>query len=248
MLELKGINCHYAKVHVLHDVSLTVNDGEVVSIIGPNAAGKTTTLRVISGLKRASSGMLRYLGEDAMDLPPFERVRRGLVLVPEGRQLFPKFTVLDNLLMGAYQRPDRNALAADLDGVYELFPRLGERRRQRAGSLSGGEQQMLAIGRGLMSRPRCLLLDEPSLGLAPIVVTEIARTIRQLASRGLTILLVEQNAAMALELADRAYVLESGRVSLHGKAAELRETDVVKSLYLGADGRAGGRGSFGAGQ
>jgi len=234
VLELRAINCHYAKDHVLHDVNLTVNGGEVVSIIGPNDAGKTTMLRVISGLKPPSGGTLRYLGEDATGLPAFERVRRGLVLVPEGRQIFPRFTVLENLLMGAYQRADRDALGPDLARVYELFPRLRERRGQRAGSLSGGEQQMLAIGRGLMARPRCLLLDEPSLGLAPIVVTEIARTIRALAAGGLTLVLVEQNAAMALELADRAYVLESGHVSLEGSAAELRQTDVVRKLYLGA--------------
>jgi branched-chain amino acid transport system ATP-binding protein len=234
MLELTRVNCHYAKVHVLHDVSVSVNRGEIVSMIGPNAAGKTTTLRVTAGLKPLSSGSIRYLDQDITRLLPFQRVERGLVLVPEGRQIFPKFTVLDNLRMGAYQRADRHALQAELDEVYCMFPRLAERRRQRAGSLSGGEQQMLAIGRGLMARPRCLLLDEPSLGLAPIIVSEIAGTIRQLATRGLTILLVEQNAAMALELADRAYLLESGRVSLHGTATELRETDVVRRLYLGA--------------
>jgi branched-chain amino acid transport system ATP-binding protein len=234
MLELDRINCRYAKVHVLHDLCVTVNRGEIVSMIGPNAAGKTTTLRVMAGLTPPSAGAIRYLGEDITRLPPFERVRRGLVLVPEGRQIFPKFSVLDNLRMGAYQRADRGALGADLDTVYSLFPRLAERRHQRGGSLSGGEQQMLAIGRGLMARPRCLLLDEPSLGLAPIIVSEIARTIRALAAGGLTIMLVEQNAAMALELADRAYLLESGHVSLHGTAAELRRTDVVRTLYLGA--------------
>jgi branched-chain amino acid transport system ATP-binding protein len=234
MLELKRIDCHYAKVHVLHGVSLAVNRGEIVSMIGPNAAGKTTTLRVMAGLKQPSAGQVRYLGEDITRLLPFERVQRGLVLVPEGRQIFPKFTVLDNLRMGAYQRPDRGALDGDLESVYGLFPRLRERLEQRAGSLSGGEQQMLAIGRGLMARPKCLLLDEPSLGLAPIIVSEIARTIRELASRGLTIMLVEQNAAMALDLADRAYLLESGHISLHGTAAELQKTDVVRKLYLGA--------------
>src|SRR6266567_1445281 len=197
MLELEGIDCHYAKVHVLRGVSLVVNRGEIVSMIGPNAAGKTTTLRVMAGLKQPSAGRIRYLGEDITRLLPFERVRRGLVLVPEGRQIFPKFTVLDNLRMGAYQRPDRGAIDGDLESVYELFPRLRERRDQRGGSLSGGEQQMLAIGRGLMAQPKSLLLDEPSLGLAPIVVSEIARTIRELASRGLTIMLVERNAAMA---------------------------------------------------
>jgi branched-chain amino acid transport system ATP-binding protein len=234
MLELDRIDCYYAKVHVLHDVSLKVDRGEIVCIIGPNAAGKTTTLRVIAGLKEASAGHVRYLGEDITRLLPFERVERGLVLVPEGRQIFPKFTVLDNLRMGAYQRPDRGDIGGDLEEVYELFPRLRERVQQRGGSLSGGEQQMLAIGRGLMAKPKCLLLDEPSLGLAPIIVSEIARIIRELAGRGLTIVLVEQNAAMALELADHAYLLESGHVSLRGTAAELQRTDVVRKLYLGA--------------
>jgi branched-chain amino acid transport system ATP-binding protein len=233
MLELDRIDCHYAKVHVLHGVSLEVAGGEIVCIIGPNAAGKTTTLRVVAGLKEPSSGHVRYRGEDITGLLPFERVERGLVLVPEGRQIFPKFTVLDNLRMGAYQRADRGDIGGDLERVYELFPRLRERLQQRGGSLSGGEQQMLAIGRGLMAQPKCLLLDEPSLGLAPIIVSEIARTIRELAGRGLTIVLVEQNAAMALELADRAYLLESGHVSLHGTAAELQRTDVVRKLYLG---------------
>src|SRR6266542_4311906 len=234
MLELDRVDCHYAKVHVLHAVSLFVSQGEIVSMIGPNAAGKTTTLRVTAGLKAPSAGRVRYLGNDITPLLPFERVERGLVLVPEGRQIFPKFTVLDNLRMGAYHRADRRDIGGDLQNVYELFPRLRERLEQRGGSLAGGEQQMLAIGRGLMARPRCLLLDEPSLGLAPIIVSEIARTIRELASRGLTIVLVEQNAAMALELADRAYLLESGHVSRHGTAAELQRTDVVRKLYLGA--------------
>jgi branched-chain amino acid transport system ATP-binding protein len=234
MLELDRIDCHYAKVHVLHGVSLEVASGEIVCIIGPNAAGKTTTLRVVAGLKEPSAGRVRYRGEDITRLLPFERVERGLVLVPEGRQIFPKFTVLDNLRMGAYQRADRGDIGGDLERVYELFPRLRERLQQRGGSLSGGEQQMLAIGRGLMAKPKCLLLDEPSLGLAPIIVSEIARIIRELAGHGLTIVLVEQNAAMALELADRAYLLESGHVSLSGTAAELQRTDVVRKLYLGA--------------
>ena len=233
MLELQAIDCHYAKVHVLRGVSLRVEEGEIVSIVGPNAAGKTTTLRTIAGLKAPSRGRVSFLGRDVTALPAFERVRSGLVLVPEGRQIFPKFTVLQNLLMGAYQRADRGRLDGDLGVLYDLFPRLRERRDQRAGSLSGGEQQMLAIARGLMARPRCLLLDEPSLGLAPIIVAEIGRAIRTLARRGLTILLVEQNAAMALELADRAYVLESGHVSLEGPAASLASTDVVRKLYLG---------------
>jgi branched-chain amino acid transport system ATP-binding protein len=234
MLELDDIHCHYAKVHVLRGVTLRVREREIVAIVGPNAAGKTTTLRTVAGLKAPSRGAVRYLDRDVTALPAFERVRRGLVLVPEGRQIFPKFTVLENLRMGAYQRADRNALDGDLEAAYELFPRLRERHTQRAGSLSGGEQQMLAIARGLMARPKCLLLDEPSLGLAPIVVTEIGHTIRRLAERGLTILLVEQNAALALELADRVYVLESGHVSVEGRAAELAKTDMVRKLYLGA--------------
>src|ERR1700682_6382036 len=187
MLELDRVNCRYAKVHVLHDVSITVERGEIVCIIGPNAAGKTTTLRVIAGLKEPSAGHIRYLTEDITRLLPFERVERGLVLVPEGRQIFPKFTVLDNLKMGAYQRADRGAIGGDLENVYELFPRLRERLQQRGGPLAGRDEQMLAIGRGLRAKPKCLLLDEPSLGLAPIIVSEIARTIRELASRGLTI-------------------------------------------------------------
>src|SRR5262244_806999 len=210
MLALDRIDCHYAKVHVLHGVSLEVAAGEIVCIIGPNAAGKTTTLRVVAGLKEPSAGHVRYRGEDITGLLPFERVERGLVLVPEGRQIFPKFSVLDNLRMGAYQRADRGDIGGDLERVCTVFPRLRERLQQRGGSLSGGEQQMLAIG------------------------SEIARIIRELAGQGLTIVLVEQNAAMALELADRAYLLESGHVSLHGTAAELQRTDVVRKLYLGA--------------
>src|SRR6202162_1625544 len=180
MLELGRIDCDYAKVHVVHDVSLRVDSGEIVCIIGPNAAGKTTTLRVIAGLKEPSAGHVRYEGENITRLLPFERVERGLVLVPEGRQIFPKFTVLDNLKMGAYQRPDRGAIGGDLESVYELFPRLRERLQQRGGSLSGGEQQMLAIGRGLMAKPKCLLLDEPSLGLAPLILSEIQQVQRAL--------------------------------------------------------------------
>ena len=239
LIEVQKVNKSFRigerqELSVLEQVDFRMYPGEIVAILGPNAAGKTTTLRVIAGLKAPTTGAVRYRGEDITGRQPFERVRRGLVLVPEGRQIFPKFTVADNLLIGAYQRADRGALDGDLAMLYELFPRLAERRWQKGGSLSGGEQQMLAIARGLMARPRCLLLDEPSLGLAPIVVAEISRTVRKLAARGLTIVLVEQNAAMALDLADRAYVLESGRVSLHGDAPKLRETDVVKRLYLGA--------------
>lgn len=233
MLEFEGVNVHYGKNHVLKDVSLAVRAGEVVTLVGANAAGKTTTLRTALGLKAPSSGRIRFDGEDITRTSTPERVRRRLVLVPEGRQVFVKFTVAENLLMGGYRRADRGRMHADFERVYALFPRLAERRRQLAGSLSGGEQQILAIGRGLMAQPRCLLLDEPTLGLAPIIVEEIARTVSRLAAEGVTILLAEQNAAMALACAHRAYVLESGRLSLEGPASELQESAAVRRLYLG---------------
>jgi len=233
MLELERVNVRYGKNHVLKDLGVRVGEGEVVSLIGANAAGKTTTLRTALGLKEIFSGTLRFGGEDITRLATHERVGRGLVLVPEGRQVFTKFTVTENLLMGAYHRPDRNAIGKELDYVFGMFPRLHERRAQKAGSMSGGEQQMLAIARGLMAKPRCLLLDEPTLGLAPIIVEEIANTVGKLAAGGMTILLAEQNVAIALSCATRAYVLESGNISLEGRSDELRETDAIKSLYLG---------------
>ena len=234
MIEFDRINVHYGKNHVLKDVTLKVHKGEVVSLIGSNAAGKTTTLRAALGLKDATSGSLRFAGSDISRLPTHERVSRGLVLVPEGRQVFVKFTVAENLLMGAYHRPDRNSAGRELEGVFDLFPRLRERRTQKAGSMSGGEQQMLAIARGLMAKPACLLLDEPTLGLAPLIVEEISATVRKLAEGGMTILLAEQNVAMALACGSRAYVLESGRISIEGAAEELRRNDAIKSLYLGS--------------
>jgi len=233
MLEIAGIDVRYGKRPVLRGVTLTVGEGEIVSLIGANAAGKTTTLRAVMGLKELAGGAIRLDGHDISRLPTADRVRRGVTLSPEGRQVFTKFSVLENLVMGGYHRADRNRLDEDIAKVFGLFPRLAERRHQKAGSMSGGEQQMLAIGRALMARPRCLLLDEPTLGLAPIVVEEISRNIRILAKSGMTILLAEQNAAMALALADRAYVLESGRISLDGRAAEIREMDEVRRLYLG---------------
>ena len=233
MLELERINVSYGKNHVLKDVGLKVGEGEVVSLIGSNAAGKTTTLRTALGLKECTSGTLRFAGEDITRLSTHVRVGKGLVLVPEGRQVFVKFTVVENLLMGAYHRADRDAAGKELDYVFGLFPRLHERRTQKAGSMSGGEQQMLAIARGLMAKPRCLLLDEPTLGLAPIIVEEIASTIAKLAAGGMTILLAEQNVAMALDCASRAYVLESGNISLEGRSHDLRSSDAIKSLYLG---------------
>jgi branched-chain amino acid transport system ATP-binding protein len=234
MLELEQVTVQYGKRPVLREISLSVARGEVVSLIGANAAGKTTTLRAIMGLKELIAGAIRFDDLDITRLSTVDRVRRGLALAPEGRQIFPKFTVDENLMMGGYHRSDRHRLDTDMARTYEIFPRLAERRSQKAGSLSGGEQQMLAIGRALISRPRCLLLDEPTLGLAPIMVNEIERIVRRLATENMTILLAEQNAAMALDIADRAYVLESGRISRHGPAALLRESAAVRQFYLGA--------------
>ena len=234
MLELAGIDVHYAKNHVLKSVSLAVGDGEIVALVGANAAGKTTTLRTVMGLKAAATGSIRFAGASVDGAATHERVQRGLVLVPEGRQVFPKFTVVENLLMGAYHRADRNRLDGDFDRLFAMFPRLAERKLQKAGSMSGGEQQMLAIARGLIAQPKCLLLDEPTLGLAPIIVEEISRIIRTLAAGGMTILLAEQNAAMALAVADRAYVLDNGRVTLEGTGAALAGDEAVRRNYLGS--------------
>ena len=234
MLELSAINAHYAKNQVLRAVDLRVDAGEVVALIGANAAGKSTTMRLIAGLKRATSGSIRLDGIEIESLSTPKRVHLGIALVPEGRQVFAQSTVLENLTMGAYHRPDRNHIQHDIDAMFAMFPRLGERRHQRAGSMSGGEQQMVAIARGLMAKPKCLLLDEPTLGLAPVIVEEISLTIMKLAGEGMTILLAEQNAAMELSVADRAYVLESGRISLKGEAAALKQTVEVRRLYLGA--------------
>ena len=233
MLQLEGVDVHYGKHHVLKRVSLDVRAGEVVALIGANAAGKSTTMRAAIGLKEASAGAVRFNGEDVTRRSTHERVQRGLVLIPEGRQVFVKFTVMQNLQMGAYSRADRDHIEPELEYVFDLFPRLRERRTQKAGSMSGGEQQMLAIARGLMGKPRCLLLDEPTLGLAPIVVDEITAIIGRLAGGGTTIMLTEQNAAMALGCASRAYVLESGAISLQGTSDQLRSTEAIKSLYLG---------------
>jgi branched-chain amino acid transport system ATP-binding protein len=231
LLELNGLSAHFGKKQVLHQMSLSVGEGEVVALIGPNAAGKSTTMRCILGLKATSAGSIAFHGRcmDALGTP--KRVREGLVLVPEGRQVFTEFSVLDNLLMGAYHRPDRGRIDGDLAKVFGLFPRLAERRAQKAGSMSGGEQQMLAIARGLMSRPRLLFMDEPSLGLAPIVMEEIASAIRHLAAGGLSILLAEQNASFALRMADRAYVIESGSVVLSGTAQELSDEPRVPQPF-----------------
>ncbi|MCF2524728.1 ABC transporter ATP-binding protein [Bradyrhizobium sp. G127] len=233
MLDLKNLNVSYGKQKVLRDVSLSLQEREVVALIGSNAAGKSTTLRTIAGLKKADSGTIGFDSKDISALPTVERVQSGLVLVPEGRQIFPRLTVHENLLMGAYHRADRNDLGGDLERIFTMFPRLRERRIQRAGSMSGGEQQMLAIGRGLMSRPKVMLLDEPTLGLAPIIIEELGAIVRNLAREGLAILLAEQNAMMALGCADRAYILQSGSIVMNGDARQLSETPEVKQMYLG---------------
>ena len=233
MLELSGVNVHYGKIHVLRDVTLRVETGEVAALIGPNAAGKTTTLRALVGLKDCTSGVIRFGTQPIQRLPTSDRIRLGIALVPEGRQVFPKFSVIENLRIGAFQRADRDRLDADFETVFAIFPKLAERRHQKAGLMSGGEQQMLAIARGLMARPRLLLLDEPTLGLAPIIVEEIELAIGRLAGRGMTILLAEQNAAMVMRVAHRVYVLKSGRVSLEGTPADLAKSPEIQHLYLG---------------
>jgi len=234
VLTISGLGVTYGGLRALTGVSLEVREGEFVTLVGPNGAGKTTLLKAVSGTVTAAEGRIAYRGCDLGRMRASDRAALGIAHVPEGRRVFATLSVMENLELGSYRRAARAHRARALETVLELFPLLRARRAQLAGSLSGGEQQMLAIARGLMAKPKYLLLDEPSLGLAPIVVAEIARTIRSLPERGLTILLVEQNASMALELADRAYVLESGHVSLAGPAAGLRETDVVKRLYLGA--------------
>ena len=233
LLEVEALDVYYGAVHALKGLSLHAETGEVVTLIGANGAGKTTLLRTISGLVRARAGRVRYDGRDITRLPPHEIVGLGISQTPEGRMVFANLTVADNLELGAYRRRDRAGIQADRERVFALFPRLKERRRQNAGTLSGGEQQMLAIGRSLMSRPRLLLLDEPSLGLAPLLVREIFKTIQEINRAGVTVLLVEQNAHMALSVAGRGYVLETGRVRLEDRADRLLQNDEVKRAYLG---------------
>jgi branched-chain amino acid transport system ATP-binding protein len=234
MLELKDLTAHYGKNEVVSGANIVLNAGDVVALIGANAAGKSTTMRLIAGLKKPTRGSILFDGQDITALATPRRVGLGIILVPEGRQVFARSSVNENLVMGAYHRADRNRIEGDLDKAFAMFPRLAERRTQRAGSLSGGEQQMLAIARGLMGRPKCLLLDEPTLGLAPLIVDEISDTIVKLARSGLPILLAEQNAAMALSVASRAYVLASGRISAEGAPDALRDTPVIRQLYFGA--------------
>ena len=234
LLEVKDITVHYFKVPAVRNISITVDDGEIVALIGSNGAGKTTTLRAISGLKHPSAGEILFKGQRIDKLPPHKINALGIAMVPEGRRVFPQMTVMENLLMGAFLRKEKEDIQKDLDEViFRHFPRLKERKNQTAGTLSGGEQQMLAMGRALMSAPKLLLLDEPSLGLSPIMCGEIGKIIMTIHTEGRTVILVEQNARLALGLAQNAYVIETGDIALSGPAKELRENDEVKKAYLG---------------
>ena len=234
MLEVKNLSVSYGAIEAVKDISFTVNDGEIVSLIGPNGAGKTTTLHTITGLVPAKSGSVMYNGVDLLKTHNNKIVTLGMAHIPEGRHVFTRMSVEENLEMGAFSLKDQSDLKKDLDMVYGLFPRLKERRNQKAGTLSGGEQQMLAMGRALMSHPKTILMDEPSMGLSPKLVKEIFSIIRKLHEQGITILLVEQNAKMALSIADRAYVLETGRITMEGDAKELLNNEQVRKAYLGA--------------
>ena len=233
LLAVDRLAVHYGGIRAVQGVSLEVSEGETICVIGANGAGKSTTLRALVGLAAAAAGTIRYGGRDVTRLPVHERARLGLSLVPEGRGIFPRMTVTENLLMGAYQHRDGEPIRQDLQRVLALFPRLAERQAQVAGTLSGGEQQMLAVGRALMSRPKLLLLDEPSMGLAPLVVEKIFATLREVAAQGVTLMLVEQNANLALQISDRGYVLDNGRVAIGGPAADLLQDPRVRAAYLG---------------
>ena len=233
LLEVHDVHTYYGPIHALKGISLEVRDGEIVTLLGANGAGKSTTLRSINGLNRPRRGVIRFEGREITQTPAHEIVRRGIAQSPEGRRLFPRMSVLENLEMGAFQRRDRPGIRDDLERVFELFPRLHERRDQKAGTMSGGEQQMCAIARALMARPRLLLLDEPSLGLAPIFVERIFEIIETINQQGTAILLVEQNALMALEAAERGYVMETGRIVLADSAEALKGNEQVRKTYLG---------------
>ncbi len=233
MLKVKNLDVYYDAIHALKDVSFEVNEGEIVTLIGANGAGKTSVLHTISGLIRARSGKIVFMDHEIQNMEAYNILKLGLAQVPGGRRIFAQMTVQENLEMGAYARRDRAGLAQEMEWVFESFPRLKERRRQLAGTLSGGEQQMLAMGRAVMSMPKLIMLDEPSMGLSPILVAEIFRIIRKLKASGTTVLLVEQNARMALSIADRAYVLETGSIVLEGPAKELLGNEQVKTAYLG---------------
>ena len=231
MLDVKNINVYYGAIHAVKDISFQVNEGEIVTLIGANGAGKTTTLQTVSGLLHTRTGSIEFLGQPIQNVPASKLVGRGLAQVPEGRRVFSNLTVAENLRIGAYLRKD--SLADDLARVYDLFPRLKEREWQQAGTLSGGEQQMLAVGRALMAKPKLIMMDEPSLGLAPIVVRGIFEIIREINRQGITVLLIEQNANMALKVADWAYVMQTGSIFMRGPGAELAANEEVKAAYLG---------------
>ena len=233
MLTVNDINVFYGAIHAIKGVSLEVNEGEIVTLIGANGAGKSTILRTISGLLKPKTGSIQFEGQEIAGMPAHEIVKTGISQVPEGRRIFAEMSVLENLELGAFTRKDKDGIKADMELVFDRFPRLKERISQLAGTLSGGEQQMLAMGRALMSRPRLLLLDEPSMGLAPLLIKEIFAIIQDINKTGTTVLLVEQNANMALSIAHRAYVLETGRITLSGDAKELAASDEVRKAYLG---------------
>ncbi len=235
ILELRDVHTYYGSIHALKGISLEVREGEIVTLIGANGAGKSTTLRSINGLNHPRRGTIRFAGREITSESPHDVVRLGISQSPEGRKLFPRMSVRENLEMGAFQRRDRANLREDIDRVYSLFPRLAERKNQKAGTMSGGEQQMCAIGRALMARPKLLLLDEPSMGLAPILVEKIFEIVREINEQGTPILLVEQNALMALDAADRGYVMETGRITLADDAKALRQNERVRKAYLGED-------------
>ena len=232
-LEIRDLHVSYGGIRALKGIDLTVEEGQIVTLIGANGAGKSTTLRAISGLQKPQSGSILYGGEELVGLPAKEIVRRGIIHVPEGRRVFPDMTVAENLKIGAFLRKDKDGIASDMDYVYSLFPRLKERSWQPAGTLSGGEQQMLAVGRALMSRPKVLMMDEPSLGLAPLIVKDIFSIIRRVNADGITVLLIEQNANAALRIADYGYVLETGVIALTGTGEELLRNESVREAYLG---------------
>jgi branched-chain amino acid transport system ATP-binding protein len=235
LLEIKDLEVYYDGIHAIKGVSLTVPQGALVTLVGSNGAGKTTLLRTICGLKRPSSGQLVFEEQNLLDMSVTRIVQMGITMVPEGRQIFPDLTVMENLRLGAYARTDQEGIAFDRERVFNLFPRLKERAAQKGGTLSGGEQQMLAIARGLMARPSLLLMDEPSLGLAPILVEEVFRVIQEIHSEGVTLLLIEQNAQAALAIADYGYVMESGSIVLQGKGTDLLHDEAVRRAYLGQD-------------
>ena len=233
MLEVKGLQVYYGVIQALKDVSFEVNQGEVIALIGANGAGKTTTLHTLTGLLPAKQGSIIFEGEDITKMPAHKIVQKGIAHVPEGRRVFADLTVYENLIMGAYTRKDKKEISENLENVYKRFPRLKERKNQKAGTMSGGEQQMLAMGRALMSNPKMIVMDEPSMGLSPIFVNEIFDIIEKVSASGTTVLLVEQNAKKALSIADRAYVLETGKIVLSGDANDLMNDDSIKKAYLG---------------